>query len=133
MSHNVSFKKSFFRSQVVSLTSSVTDYVVFFVAKEFLAVYYAWASGLGNIVGAIVNFYLGRVWSFKSTDAGITKQAGKYALVSFSSAVLNTWGIVYIVEQFGIHENWAKIIIGIIVGLFWNFPLFRYFVFKGKA
>jgi putative flippase GtrA len=126
----VPFKKSFYRSQVVSFGSSVVDYLVFFITKELLGVYYPIASALGNIIGALVNFMLGRHWSFKRADGKVTNQAIKYTLVSFSSAVLNTYGIYFIVEYFHIHENYAKIIISIFVGVFWNFPLFRYFVFK---
>lgn len=130
MHEKVPFKESFYKSQIVSITSSVMDYLVFFLVKELLSMHYAYASVLGNIVGAIVNFMLGRHWSFRRTNGRFTGQAFRYCMVSGSSALLNYWGIIILVEHFGMVDNLAKVVIAIIVGIFWNFPLFRYFVFK---
>ena len=129
-STRVPFFTSFFRSQIASITATAADYLTFFVLEAVIGVYYPIASAIGNILGAIVNFSMGRWWSFKSKDHRWIRQALKYALVSLSSAAINTWGLIVLVERFGLDEYLSKVVVGITVGIIWNFPLFRYFVFK---
>ena len=54
----------------------------------------------------------------------------RYALTSFISAVINTAGIVFLVENFNVDEGISKAIVALIVGATFNFMMFRYFVYK---
>ena len=129
-STRVPFVTSFFRSQIASITATAVDYITFFVLEAIFGVYYPIASAIGSVLGAIVNFSMGRWWSFKSKDHRWVRQALKYAVVSLSSAVLNTWGLIVFVERLGFDAYLSKVMVSITVGILWNFPLFRYFVFK---
>jgi len=66
-------------------------------------------------MGAITNFLLGRYWAFKSSDDDIKYQAGRYALVSAGSLLLNTAGIYLLTEFTPLESLPAKILVGILV------------------
>lgn len=126
----VPFFTSFFRSQASSAVSTVFDFGSFGFLYYLLTVHYALSSGIGNILGAIVSFYLGRVWAFKRQDGKLSHQAIKYAITSLSSAFINTSGVVFLTETFGIEPIWSKAIVALLVGATFNFLMFRYFVYK---
>ena len=124
--------ESFFKSQTSSLVATVSDYGIFSLLYLILHVNYAIASFCGNIVGAVVSFNLGRNWAFKSQSGKLTSQIGKYAITSLVSSLINTGLIVIFVEKFSIPPLPAKLICAFLVGIFFNFVMFRYFVFKVK-
>lgn len=129
-SAKVPFFTSLWRSQATSLTSSTTDLVVYVVALHVIGIYYPVAAAMGAVCGAIVSFYMGRNWAFKSQEGNLTIQAIKYAVTSGMSLVLNVSGLVWVVECFGWEETIGKVIVSIIIGICFNFPMFRYWVFK---
>jgi len=126
----VPFFTSFLRSQASSAISTIFDFGSFGFLYYIFSVHYAVASASGNIFGAIISFYLGRNWAFKRQDGKISHQAVKYAITSFSSAFINTSGMVFLTVHFGIEPAWSKAIVALLVGATFNFLMFRYFVYK---
>ena len=124
------FFASFIKSQASSAVSTVFDFGTAGILFYIFRVHYIIASPAGNIAGAIVSFYLGRNWAFKRKDGKITHQAMRYALTSFMSAVINTAGIAFLVENFNVDEGISKAVVALIVGATFNFMMFRYFVYK---
>ena len=95
-----------------------------------IGVWYIYAQIIAAIFGAITNFLLGRYWAFQSQEDKITHQAFRYALVSTGSLILNTVGL-YLLTEFTILEPIpAKVIIGILVAVTYNYLLQKYFVFR---
>ena len=126
----VPFVTSFFRSQASSAVATIFDFGSFGILHYLLMVHYALSSGIGNIFGAVVSFYLGRIWAFKSRDGKISHQAIKYAITSLSSAFINTSGVVLLTETFSIEPTWSKAIVALVICATFNFLMFRYFVYK---
>ncbi len=122
--------QSFIRSQIGSSLATATDFIVFFLAKDLFGIYYAIASYLGNIAGAIVSFLLGRNWAFKNKEGKISNQALKYIITSGMSSILNTGILILLVEYTGIQPFYGKVIVSLIIGLSFNFFMYKYFVFK---
>jgi len=54
----------------------------------------------------------------------------RYTAVSAGSLVLNSAGVYLLTEDFGIYYAVSKLITAILVGLLFNFPLHRRFVFR---
>lgn len=121
---------SFWRSQATSLISSSADFGLYGLLFYLLSINYVVASAFGNIAGAIVSFYMGRHWSFKSQEGHLGMQAIRYAITSLSSAGINSAGIYLLTENTSLHPTYSKIIIALLVGITFNFFMFRYFVFK---
>lgn len=126
----VPFFVSFWRSQATSVVSSTVDFGVYGILFYLISISYVISTATGNIGGAIVSFYLGRHWSFESTDGNKGWQAVRYAITSIASAVINTTGIYLLTENGSLHPTYSKIIISLLVGISFNFLMFRYFVFK---
>lgn len=129
-SQSISFFTSLWRSQATAFIASATDFSVYVILLHLIGIYYVTASGISAICGAIVSFYLGRNWAFKNKNGKITNQMIKYAIASGLSLILNVYGIYFIVETFDLDETISKVVTSITIGLFVNFPVFRYWVFK---
>jgi putative flippase GtrA len=121
------------RSQIASLASTLVDFTTLVFLVEIAHVWYVAATATGAFTGAIVNFILGRHWSFKAKDDGIQGQAVRYAAVSAISLVLNSLGVYLLTEYGGIHYAVSRAISAVLVGVLFNFPLHRRFVFGKRT
>jgi putative flippase GtrA len=128
----VPFWKSFSRAQIASFAATGVDFGFLILLVEKGGAWYVAATAAGAFLGAVTNFTLNRQWSFESTSERIHGQALKYALVSGGSLVLNSGGVWAFTEGTGISYLSSKILTSLLVGLFFNFPLHRYFVFRAS-
>ena len=117
------------RSQIASLTATVVDFSSLIFLVEIGQVWYVAATATGALLGAIVNFILGRHWSFTADHDAVHGQAIRYAAVSVVSLVLNSLGVYLLTDYIGIHYAISKAITAFLVGILFNFPLHRRFVF----
>jgi putative flippase GtrA len=120
------------KHQVSSLIATIVDYLVMIAAVEVLSVSPVLATVLGATSGAIVNFRLGRNWTFGATSERASSQAWRYGLVSATSLALNALGVYVLASLLGVHYLVARLGTGLAVSLFWNFPLQRRFVFAAR-
>lgn len=126
----VPFWHSFGRAQVASFAATAVDFGTLFFATEVLHVWYVASTGLGALLGALTNFVLNRFWSFEATHVQWGPQAMRYALVSGGSLGLNMFGVYAFTEFFGVKYGISKILTSVLVGVLFNFPLHRRYVFK---
>jgi len=121
---------SFLRYNVIALLATATDFSVFILLSKKLMIWYVAATFISAVCGGVVSFLLNRNWAFMNKDGKITKQAIRYFLVWNGSIFLNTLGLYLIVENTGINEIISKIIVAIIVGVGFNFLMYKYFIFR---
>lgn len=126
----VPFKESFYKSQATSIVATTVDFAVLIFFTEIVGIYYVMSTAIGSAVGAVVSFFLGRNWAFRRQDGSLSYQALKYLFVSSASLFLNTNGVFFITEYFGIQYLISKGIVSLLVGVFFNFFMFRYFVYR---
>jgi putative flippase GtrA len=126
----VPFWKSLGRAQIAAFAATAVDFGTLFFATERLHVWYVFSTGLGALLGAVTNFALNRYWSFEATHVSWGPQAVRYAAVSAGSLGLNMLGVYAFTDGAGLKYGVSKIITAIAVGLLFNFPLHRRYVFK---
>ena len=124
--------RSFSRSQIAAVCATLLDYGILLSWVEILHLHYYYGVALGAAFGAIANFLFNRHLSFESTDEHWQIQARRYAVVSAGSLALNTCGVFLITDFVGVHYFISQILISIFVGVLYNFPLHRYYVYKKK-
>jgi len=121
---------SLLRSQLASFAATIADFGTLLLLVEWVGIWYVAATALGALCGAILNFTINRFWSFEATQHKWEKQAWKYALVSTGSLLLNTLGVWALTESTSLRYSTSKIIVALTVGFVYNFPLFRWWVFR---
>jgi len=87
------------------------------------------ATLLGSLLGAVVNFTLNRIVTFRS-DGAVGPQAARYAVVSGSSALLNAGGVALLAFHPALDYRLAWWLVRGAVWLGWNFPMQRSWVFQ---
>ena len=117
------------RSQIASLTATIVDFCSLIFLVEVGHLWYVAATATGAFMGALVNFILGRQWSFMAHDESIRPQVLRYAAVSAASLLLNSSGVYLLTDYLGVHYAISRFITAVLVGVFFNFPLHRHFVF----
>jgi putative flippase GtrA len=126
----VPFMESFFKSQASSFVATMVDFAVLITLTELISVYYVYSTAIGAACGAVVSFFLGRNWAFRKKDGKLTHQASRYILTSVASLLLNTYGVFLLTETLGLQYIVSKLIISFLVGVLFNFFMFRYFVYR---
>jgi len=130
---NVSFFRSMIRWLFSAMSATALDFFVLTTSTELLHIHYVASTALGALSGGVCAFLLGRNWAFFNRENGIFGQAGRYIMTNFGSICLNTLGVYLLTEV--VSENHylvSKVIIASMIGLCYNFPMQRYFVFIKK-
>lgn len=115
--------------QFSALVATALDYAVMIGCVSLLGLSPVWGTVLGALVGAVTNFTLGRRWVFNAQKGQLAGQALRYALVSGVSLLGNA-AAVWLLGRAGMHYILARVLGSIVVGLCWNFPMHRHFVFR---
>jgi phosphatidylglycerophosphate synthase/putative flippase GtrA len=120
----------FHRAWVASVVATIVDYGAFTLLVEGAAVYTGTSRALGALLGAITNFTLNKLWTFKTQRTPFWVEAPRYTAISLTSLLLNTGGVVLLTEGLRWNPLLAAALVGVVVSLCWNLPLHRHFVFR---
>jgi len=123
-------KSAFIKAQASSLIATVIDFSMTVLMVEWVKLYAVLGAAIGTITGGLVNFLLGRNWVFTGGSKPVFVQAFRYFLVWVGNFILNIAGMTLMVQV--VHANYifSKILISLLVGIFYNYLLQGRFVFK---
>lgn len=121
---------SFSRSQVAAAVATGVDFGLLFGLVEVFHLWYVVATALGALAGGITNFLMNRHWSFLATHRAASHQMWRYTWVSLASMGLNTLGVYAMTESLHIHYGISVLLVSTLVGVAFNFPLHRHYVFR---
>jgi len=117
---------------IAAIVATAIDFLVVLVLVERLELSPALATAAGCGVGAVVNFSLNRVVTFRS-KARTLPQMGRYLVVTFSSMLLNSGGVAVCASLPSIAYPISWLVVRVAVFLLWNFPLQSSYVFDDTA
>ncbi|MCP3098333.1 GtrA family protein [Myxococcus sp. K15C18031901] len=112
--------------------ATAVDFAVVLALVEWMEVLPAWATVLGALVGAVVNYSINRVFTFRST-AAVGRQMMRYSVVSGTSALLNAGGVALLTLHPQLAYTLGWWMVRGVVYFAWNLPLQRDYVFNDAA
>jgi putative flippase GtrA len=120
---------TFIKAQFSAIVSTIADFLLTLFLTE-LGIWYLLSSLIGTISGGCINFSLGRYWVFKARNHKKIVQAKRYVIIWIGNLVLNTLGIYVFTDLLKIHYILSKILISVIVGVFYNFYFQKSYVYR---
>jgi putative flippase GtrA len=121
------------RHQAGAAVATVVDFTMMVALVSLAGAAPALGTALGAAAGGTVNFILGRRWIFRATSEHASPQAGRYAAVSLGSLLLNAGAIHLLAGRLHYPLVAARVGVALTVGLLWNYPMHRTFVFGGRT
>jgi putative flippase GtrA len=122
--------KTFWRSQLTSLLTTVFDFTVLTAAVEVFKVNYVVATWIGTVVGSLSNFTINKHWAFKGSPVTLPGQLTRFVLVQAGASGWHTLGVWLLTRFVGTPYQVSKVIVAAAVGLGWNYPMNRSLVFS---
>jgi putative flippase GtrA len=122
----------FIRHQLGAAIATAIDFGVMILWVEAGVGSAVSGTAAGATSGALGNFMLGRKWIFHTQPGHIRRQLTRYGLVALGSLGWNTVGQRYLLGVTSLPYPLTRTIIAILVGVLWNYPLHRWFVFPGR-
>jgi putative flippase GtrA len=119
------------RHQTGAFVASMIDFLAMISWVELRLGSSVSGAAVGAASGALTNFILARRWIFQARNRSAGGQALRYALVSVGSLGLNSLGQYLALRLIGLPYVLCRVIVALLVGVCWNFPLHRRFVFSG--
>ena len=92
--------------------------------------HYLLAAAAGAVTGAVTDFGLKRHWAFmRETKGALHAEGARYLVASACSLVLNLAVAYLFVDRLGVPAVPGVIAASLVVGVLWNYPLHRWYVF----
>jgi len=122
--------KRFIKSQINSAVSTLVDFSVTILMKEFIGIWYLLSSASGTFLGGCCNFTLGRLWVFKVIPENRIKMMIRYICFWAINFLLNV-GSVYLLTEY-LHINYviSKVMAALMFGVFVNYYLQKRVVYN---
>lgn len=133
----------FLKASVASQIASWVDMGLGILLKLVFNVDIKLATAIGAITGGIINCSINYKWTFKANSCSVPAVVIKYILVWTGSLLLNMYGTALLDNAFansttlaewgikaGVYTTVARVGTSLLVSIFWNFMLQRYFVYR---
>lgn len=91
-----------------------------------------YAGYFGTTIALGTSFILNRGWTFRAGQDKLARQASKFLLINGIGAAINAAAYTFLIRQFGIWYNLAKLLAILGSGL-WNFLMSKYWVFRSPG
>lgn len=112
-----------------SSATSVDIFLLFFLT-EFIGLWYLYSSIFSFAGSFFVSFFLQKYWTFEDKRESLkTKQMLMYFIVAGFNLMINSLGIVFLVEYFEIYYLLAQLIMISLLGIA-SFLIYNLIIFK---
>ena len=107
----------FLRAQLSAQMATIADFLVTILLVRLFDVYYVYATLAGAIYGGIINCIINYKWTW-----------GTYTLTESLAKI--PWVRDTLSQYFGDFFIIPKVVVAVIVALFWNYNMQRFFVYR---
>ncbi len=120
--------KQFLRFALVGGVGTLAQYAVLFVGADVLGWRPDLASGLGYLLGSVVNYLLNYHFTFASSKSHL-EAASKFYVIAGSGWLLNT-GLMWLLATQLVWPHWWAQLLVTGICLFWNFAGSKLWAFR---
>lgn len=121
--------RQFVKFGIVGASGMIVNLILFTILQRETALPVWLDFSLGFMLGGVSNYFLNRVWTFRSTGhAG--REGVQFLTVSFIALLVGDT-VVYLMEtRLGIHRHHTVWLVSTLAGVFVNFFLNKYWTFR---
>jgi putative flippase GtrA len=110
----------FLKFGVVGFSGLFVDFGLTYVCKEWLGIQKYISNAIGFMAAASSNYYLNRIWTFKSINPNIFVEYSEFILIALVGLAINTLIIWLLVSRWNLNFYVSKVFaIGVVT--IWNF------------
>jgi putative flippase GtrA len=121
--------RGFARAHVASGCATAVNWALV-TALVPLSAHYLTAAAIGAVSGGVTDFLLKRHWAFsRVARASVRREGGRYAVASGTSLLWNLAAAQLMVGRLHLPALPGVIAASVLVGVAWNYPMHRFFVF----
>lgn len=114
------FFYKFIKFGIVGFTGVFVDFGITYLSKEKLKIPKYVANAIGFSTAATTNYFLNRVWTFRSNNPEVMVEFGEFFAISMVGLGINTLILWLLVSKFKMNFYMAKLFaIGVVT--IWNF------------
>jgi len=110
----------FVKFGVVGFTGVFVDFGFTYICKEWLKIQKYLANAVGFTIAASSNYYLNRIWTFRSHNPEIAIEYSRFFFISLIGLLISTLVIYLLVTKAKMNFYIAKLV-AIVFVTFWNF------------
>jgi putative flippase GtrA len=126
---NIAFLTKFIKFATVGFSGLFVDFGLTWLFKERIHFPKFIANAIGFSTAATSNYFLNRIWTYKSTNPDVILEYSEFFAISLIGLALNTFIIWLLNEKLKMNFYLAKAIATVIVTI-WNFGANTFFTFK---
>jgi len=112
--------RKFVKFGIVGSSGIFVDFGFTWVFREKVKIHQLVANAIGFITASVSNYYLNRVWTFRSSNPEIAVEFTQFFVISVIGLIINTLIIWLILKKMKINFYIAKAF-AILVVMIWNF------------
>lgn len=136
MAHHIEKLITFAKAQISAFAGGVVDYLAMIVATELLGIHFTLSIVIGGIIGAAINFFINKGWTFHSKKSpyryAFLRQLIRFMVVVFNSIFLKASGTFFITYTWLLDYKLSRLIADLLVSVVFNYTLQRFWVFQRK-
>ena len=121
------------RSVAANVLATAVDFLFMWALVIWAGRSPFWATALGCVVGGAINLSINMFWTFATRSEAKLPQIRRYTFVSLTSALLNASGVWVMLQLPDVEFRIAWLFVRVAVGLAWNYPLQRDYVFASSG
>lgn len=110
----------FLKFSIVGFSGIFVDFAITYIFKEKIKIHKYVASSAGFVFATASNYYLNRIWTFKSVGASVIVQFEKFFIIAFIGLIISNT-LIYIFNDKLKYNFWFCKLSAIILVSFWNF------------
>jgi putative flippase GtrA len=115
------------------LTATAVDLAFLYIFTDIYKIHYLVSAVLAFAIAFCVSFYLQKFWTFRDDDRErLYTQLSQYIAVTLTNLVVNTYGMFWLVEKWGIKYLFAQVIMSAFIAIF-SFIIYRFVIFREKS